>query len=272
MKKHHIFLLIFLGGMIFTACNENTDITEAPDLAVVECFLTPGKAPDTVKISNILSYSSEETDTEWISNLNVVLIHNEISYPLLESEAPGHYVCPENTLIIEEGETYRLEFEYNDKQLTAETIVPEIPREFNASDDTYYFPTMGSGGPGSMDDGIELTWSVEENITYYLKIENIETDPELAMEFMIEDDSTNMPETSRITQPSSDDFYTITMRNVSYLGTHRVILYAVTEDYARMNEQNSTSSISLTDPYTNVENGYGLFSAFATDTLYFEVE
>lgn len=271
MKKQHIFFLIFLAGIIFTACDETTEVTEAPDLAVVECLLTPGVAPDTVKISNILSYNSEETNTEYISNLEVVIIHQDESFALIESAIAGHYIYPGDDLIIESGETYRLEFTYNEKQLTAETTVPSLPEDFSASDDTYYFPTMG-GGMGGMDEGIELSWSVEEDITYYLKIENIETDPELAMEFMIEDDSTNMPEVSRITAPSSDDFYNITMRNVSYLGTHMVVLYAVTEDYAKMNEQSGTSSISLTDPYTNIENGYGLFSAFATDTLYFEVE
>ena len=44
------------------------------------------------------------------------------------------------------------------------------------------------------------------------------------------------------------------------------------EEYAMLYESTSTRSQSLTAPYSNIENGKGIFTAFNTDTLFFELK
>lgn len=267
MKKFIISLSIILS-VILSACEEQAIENESVDIPMVECFLQPGMAPDTVKISGIIPYADEAQEKTWLEELNVVLICDNTTYALTECSVPGHYIYAGDDLIIEGGKSYTLQFIYNDETISATTTVPVKPTSLISSLATYTMPSMGGGMNA---DPLELSWDIDDRYYYYISITNIEADPELAMEFMIDDDSTNMPPIESVTTPAQDDFYNVTMQNIFYLGTHQVILYSVTEDYAKLTEQSGSSSISLIDPFTNIENGYGIFSAFACDTIYFEV-
>lgn len=271
MKKIQFVLFLLPAIFFLSSCETENVVSEAIDIPVVECMLQPGFSPDTVRVSNILSYGDDNSEVEWISGLEVNISIGADTYAFEETSLPGHYICTDADLCVIAGETYDLEITYNETLLTSSVTVPATPSDVVISDNTLYVPTFGSGGGGSMDEGLDITWNADNDTYYYVSVENIETDPELAMSFAI-DDSTNMPPVSSVSAPTEDDFYTMTIRDVSYLGTHRVVIFAVTEEYVKLTERSGTSSISLTDPYTNIENGYGLFSAFASDTLYFEVE
>lgn len=77
--------------------------------------------------------------------------------------------------------------------------------------------------------------------------------------------------TQTLSAPSVSDVYNIQSKKIRYYGRYRVVLYKVNEEYANLYESTSTSSQSLTNPYTNIENGKGIFTAFNTDTLFFEL-
>ena len=57
-----------------------------------------------------------------------------------------------------------------------------------------------------------------------------------------------------------------------YYGKHRIILYHVLPDYAKLYEANSTSSQNLSNPSTSIVNGYGIFTGLNSDTLYLQVK
>ena len=267
----NILLPIFITLVVLlTACEEQDIVDQQVDIPVVECYLQSGMKPDTVKISRVIPYASEEEEKVWLQELDVELICDNNSYPLTECSEPGHYIYAGDDLIVEGGSSYTLQFTYNEKIISATTTVPIKPTSLLTSLSTYTIPTMGGGGMN--EDPLEISWDIDARYYYYISITNIEAEPELAMSFMIEDDSTNMPPIESVTTPGQDDFYNVTMRNIFYLGTHMVILYSVTEEYAKLTEQDGSSSISLIDPYTNIENGYGIFSAYACDTIYFEVQ
>ncbi len=270
MKKIQFVLFLIPAIFFLSSCETENVVSGDIDIPVVECMFQSGFFPDTVRVSNILSYGDDNNDVEWISGLEVNISIGVDTYAFEETSLPGHYICADESVKIIPGEAYNLEIWYNETLLSASVIVPATPSEVVISDNTLYVPTFGSGGGGMME-GLDITWSADNDTYYYVSVENIETDPELAMSFAI-DDSTNMPPVSTVTAPTEDNFYNITLRDVSYLGTHRVVIFAVTEEYVKLTERSGTSSISLTDPYTNIENGYGLFSAFASDTIYFEVE
>ena len=119
--------------------------------------------------------------------------------------------------------------------------------------------------PNFTNDTYEITWDNEDGSNYYISIDLLETiiDP---VSFMFTDTVTQT-----LSTPSVTDVYNIHSRSLRYYGNYRVVLYKVNEEYANLYESTSTSSQSLTDPYSNIENGKGIFTAFNTDTLFFEV-
>ena len=113
---------------------------------------------------------------------------------------------------------------------------------------------------------VDLSWSNPDNQFYYVLVENIEDNPESVF--------VNLPferNFSFITEPTSADAYLLETRTLDQYGTYRVVLYRVNQEYVDLYEQSGQDSRDLNEPLTNVENGLGVFTAFNSDTVYFEV-
>lgn len=68
--------------------------------------------------------------------------------------------------------------------------------------------------------------------------------------------------------PKQAAAYDVTYRTFNYIGIYRVILYSVNKEYIDILTSNAnTSSQQLTNPTTNVTNGYGIFTAMQADTI-----
>jgi len=48
-----------------------------------------------------------------------------------------------------------------------------------------------------------------------------------------------------------------------------MILYRVNQEYVDLYKSRDQDSRNLNEPLTNIENGLGIFSAFANDSVYF---
>ena len=102
---------------------------------------------------------------------------------------------------------------------------------------------------------------------YFLVIENVESNPEPIdlnniLNFNFEFVST----------PIQDNFFTILpFIHYTQFGTHRIIVYRVNEEYALLYETIEQDSRDLNEPFTNIINGQGIFSGFASDTVYLEI-
>ena len=73
-----------------------------------------------------------------------------------------------------------------------------------------------------------------------------------------------------ISQPISRDNYIISFMNVTHLGRHYVKVYRVNQEYADLYGTSSQSSRDLNEPLTNIKNGLGIFSAFNSDSVFFD--
>ena len=75
------------------------------------------------------------------------------------------------------------------------------------------------------------------------------------------------------TEPEVTDFYRIDpRRQLQQFGLHRVVIYRVNPEYAALYETAGSSTLSITAPPSNIENGRGIFTGVSSDTLYFEVK
>ena len=255
--------------MTLLSCNkaENSHFTDTP---IVESYLLPG---DTVAVKltrqtpfyDAVTYSSDD-----INNMTITISKGGESFQLIP-EGKGKYI--HDQLHIAEGDTVSLNFRFNEKDVSGLTWVPAKPESMSQSVTRIYLPkidsTSGFPGQGSMPEPVEITWSNPDNSYYLIIIENIETDPELIREL---DEDEDRPAFAFRKAPTSNNSEMLRPMEFEYFGTHRIILFHVLPDYAALYEQNSSSSLNLTNPSTSISNAYGIFTGLSSDTLMLEVK
>jgi len=262
-------IAIFGFLSIFTSCEQDDIVSIETDIPVVEAYLIPGEPINQIKLTKLIPFLTDEiySEAENINDAEITISNNDAYYKLIPFPGDsGCYYYPDTSLIISENESYNIEFQYKNKQVTASTITPEKPQNFKISQDLFLVERMVEGGYPSFNmETYEISWDNLDGSNYYLSIDLLETviDP---VNFMITDTVTQT-----LSTPSVTDIYNINSKTLRYYGNYRVVLYKVNEEYANLYESTSTSSQSLTDPYSNIENGKGIFTAFNTDTLFFEV-
>jgi hypothetical protein len=117
-------------------------------------------------------------------------------------------------------------------------------------------------------DPIVLSWSNPDNEYYQVAIEYAESDTPRTILIC----QPNVEAGNQFSElPQQTNSYEIRPFSVSYVGTHRAILYRVNPEYALFAQEEGADSQTLAAPFTNVENGLGIFTGIATDTLLFEV-
>ena len=61
------------------------------------------------------------------------------------------------------------------------------------------------------------------------------------------------------------------MIHYTQYGKHKITIYKVNEEYALLYETSAQDSRDLNEPYTNINNGLGIFSGFSSQEFYFYV-
>ena len=92
----------------------------------------------------------------------------------------------------------------------------------------------------------------------------METSPEAVFGGTIKFGGRRPPVFNRLTQSNAAE---IESRRIEYYGNHLVLLMHVQPEYAALYEENGNSSLNLSPPPTNIDNGLGIFTGFAADTL-----
>lgn len=267
---------IFLFLSILSSCYESELIFEDQYEAVVEAYLYVDKVDNQVKLTNMISFGSDTVGGEMITGAQITIHHKPDSWILTHNNSiPGTYYLEEE-LTMTAGDTFSLSVELDEEVLTAITIIPDDPPPLSMSAYRINIPkveSMMEFGEIEMPDPLELTWDNPEAKYYFLNIQNIESYPISVMP----DPPADRPFAGggfafqMITQPTNDNFYTIDLRQLTHYGTHRIIFTSVNDEYVSLYNSLNQDTRELNEPYSNVENGLGIFTAFNSDTLYFEV-
>ncbi|MDP2723087.1 MAG: DUF4249 family protein, partial [Bacteroidales bacterium] len=175
-----IFRFVVLFSFLMTGCQENGEGTLSIEkVVVVESFLAPGQ-PASIKLSSVIPFTTDTTTliANAISGMEVSISTGDLNYELYEmTDTPGTYEEPTKRLVIEEGETYQLQFVYQDMEVIGSTQIPLKPGNFEISDTLIKLPRVtedsGPGGMPSMTE-IELTWDNDESDYYLLTIQYME--------------------------------------------------------------------------------------------------
>lgn len=272
IKRFSILLLISsLAG-----CYDSELVFEDQYEVVVEAYLYVNKQENKVNLSNMISFGSDTVGGEMITGADLSLHHDAQSWILTQSDSiPGTYFLEEELAMIP-GDTFMLLVELGEEILYAKTIVPDDPPPLSMSASSIRIPKAESimeFRDVEMPDPMELSWDNPEAKYFFLNIQNIESYPISIMPDPPEDRpfAGGGFAFQMITQPTNDNFYSIDMRQLTHFGTHRVIFTSVNDEYVNLYNSLNQDTRELNEPYSNIKNGLGIFTAFNSDTLYFEV-
>ena len=275
------FLLPFsclLVLLVLFSCEKDDPASTITETAVVTGYLYAGQPCDSILITQAISYNNTDTTALPLSELDVTISDGINSYNL---SYQGNSAYGNPSLIIESGLIYTLQFTYREELVSATTFVP-FKKEATTSDTLIEmerieigggFPPAGGGTPG--EDAIEINWDNTEGDYYYVVVQNLEDEPDYINEFLAAQDtlSDRFQNFRFISEPQISNYYNIDPnREVRQFGQHRVIVFRVNPEYAALYNISDASSLSITEPPSNVENGLGLLTGVASDTLYFWVE
>ena len=258
------FLLVFTFG-----CEESISTEINKDIVVVQAFVYADQPVTDVSLTEVLPLGTEDTLAPPISNAEVYINKGDDSFLLSEdNNREGYYSYPGNDLIINSGDELTLQINVNGQNILAKTIVPPKPINLVLDSDTLLIPDIAEGIrmrdlPDIEKYSINLTWDNTDESYYYVVIENIEENP-VPIDLQFGKFATRF-----VTEPSISSEYRASFRTITHFGRHLMILYRVNQEYVDLYESREQDSRNLNEPLTNIENGLGVFSAFASDSVYF---
>lgn len=266
-KRKQLFVLTVSLLVLASACTDDSG-SAYTDFPVVEAYLLPGDSV-AVKISRQLPFFSDAAySADDIENLSVSLSVKGSALLLTPGDSGWYYGYRQG---LDEGDTLRLSFTFDERPVTAFTYIPSKPLNLTQTATKMYVPRMdstsGPGSMGSMSDPVSITWDNEDASYYMVVVENIEETLDPIRDFGDEEPPGNRFRKS----PTTSATEMIRPFDFEYFGRHRVIVFHVLPDYATLYEQTTNSSLNLRNPSTSITNGYGIFTGLNSDTLYINV-
>jgi hypothetical protein len=259
IKYKHAPLLMALVGMVFLFSCKKTETTDVASLPVVISYLMPGQ-PIIVKVYQQKDITDTSTYGAAITGLKLTLSNGAKSVALTESTA-GNYTYSDLSFLVT-GKTYTLQFIYNNLSVSASTLMPAKPKQYNATTTAINLPLTTTTTPGtSAAVAVRFTWSNPDSLYHLLVFKNDNT-----YAFNVHPYMNSQLNFSYNAKQAS--YYDVTYNAFNYLGTYHAILYSVNKEYIDvLNSNANTTSQKLSNPPTNITNGYGIFTAMQADTI-----
>jgi len=262
-------ILVFIAS-ISAGCNNNPVFPNDTQV-VLQAYLYAYQPVQDIQVMSSIAIGSSDTTNTPISNASVALLRNGQRFQLSASAGrPGYYNYQGSDLTVKTGDDFRIEVGVGGQSVTAETVVPTKPEQIALSIQTLRFRADTAQvrfGPRTRIDSPDsaiVTWSNPSGDYFYVVIESIDAGRQL-----IRPDSTF---TRRfVSDPTNQSMFRVNNNSILWTGKHVVRLYHVDKEYANLYRSRTQDSRTLNEPLTNVSNGLGIFSSFASDSLFFNV-
>ena len=257
MKQLLYILPLFAAASIVAGCEDFASAD--PDQAVVEGYLHAGHTPQIKLNRQLVIADGDTTYAQPLSGLVLTLTNQTTGESEVLSESASTAGTYEGKMVVRAEHSYKLTFDYAGKSVWAETTIPTAPQGFRGEKDTLWHTILFS------DDTIRRVnyyWDNPDNEYHLTQVTNMESWTKLIYEY-----ANTTPSRTITSTPTQDTTYQVNSRGFSYYGRHYVILYKVNEEYVDLYYENSSNSQHLTNPSTNVHNGFGIFTGMNSDTL-----
>jgi len=267
------FIILIISTLSFASCKKIDFDKTNLDKPTVDGIVYAGRKPK-IHLSLPIGYGNDATSQINIDNAQVIMTISGVKYALI-SKGNGDY--ENDKVILKAGQELELMIVYAGNTLTSSTVVPTKPKNLKASESQIQIavPT-GGGGPFGGGGGFNqataaLTWDNDIQEYYVLLTKNIENSPEQIIFQGSNGGGGNLeggvPPTERLSQPTQTNTQNINQRQFSYYGKYQFILFKVNSEYNNLYNNRGQSSLNLTNPPTNIINGFGIFTAMNADTV-----
>lgn len=254
---------IFLFSLLLLSCEKNVPNPE--DKVVLQAYLYANEAVDDIRLTTLIPYGGDDSAAQPVNDALVRIVWREKPYFLTLKNTDGYYHYTGDDLQIVEGERYRIEFEYFNRETWAETQIPPKPEAFEMTGDSIVFRRISFAIDSLIlfDDTISLDtigirWENSASNYYFVSIDRLDQDARrvggglfgIDIDFRV------------FTEPIQSDSYSVSFIDVSHYGPHAVSLYRVGQEYVDLYENRVQDSRNLREPTSNVVNGLGVFAGF----------
>ncbi len=264
-------LLVFVSG-----CQHNPLLPEATQI-VLQAYLYDGKPVTDISVMLSRPISSPATANTPVSDARVILLKNGISYQLAPTpQQSGVYAYPGSDLQVRSGDQFEIEVTDDGTTATAATVVPARPVGLSVNTPTIVFTrdtTTGRNGGVRIEvtstDSVTVSWSNPTQLPFYVTVESEDSTGQP----LRADSLGNVVSTRRfVTEPTTNSYFRVPEFDFTYTGRVRITLFRVNKEYVDLYASRQQDSRSLNEPATNITNGLGIFTAFASDSAYVTVQ
>ena len=267
-------IIFFFSFFIMLSCDNEVPIDEN---FVIEAFLFQGEVVDDIKIIETKLWNSSDSTTSYIENANVKIYGNGYDYQLNYNPQIQRYITSDNIDVIS-GNTYGIEVTVKDRTATAETTVPTKPTGLKLSEDKVIIPPLflSPALPNLLANLYEsarttISWDNPNDEYHYLTIKYVDDQDLIFSEEFPDALGEFFNNFSLQSQPTKELSYSTLCLSLKNYGRYKVTLYKINKDYYSLFENQQQDGYELNEPPSNVINAFGVFSAFASDSIFFEI-
>lgn len=274
MKDIILIMISISIAALFAGCTKDYPLVPDSDLVVVQAYLYANEPVRDIRLTSTLPLDADTTKAPPINDASITLIKDGQRYNLIPSPGDsGYYHYPGEDLRVAENDRFELEIDYRDRLISAQTVVPQAPAGLSLSGTKVTVPDF-SGGFGFPDRSlmdslaVEVFWENRDQSLFFIVLDNVDENPvEIDPGF---GGGFRLP-IRFISQPLNRESFRLNFRMFTHLGRHRLKLYRINQEYVDLYESRQQDSRDLNEPLTNIKNGLGVFSAFNSDSVFFEV-
>ena len=280
MKHIGLNFSIVLAAMaiLFLGCGDENLNNIAANQFVIEAFLYAGEPIDDIKVKTTFPLAEVDDISVPINDAQVTLIKDGQRFSLVSSGQDGFYNYPGDDLQVETADIFDLEVTHNGITATAQTIVPRPTEGLRLSQDTLPVPRLplGMGQEAVVEvirkfveeSMIEAFWDNPNEDLHFMVVEAVKdtVDP-----IFIQQVIDALSRFRFVSEPTDASSITFLAGTVESFGSYSVRVYRINAEYAALYENRSQDSRDLNEPPSNVQNALGVFSAFNSQELFFEV-
>ncbi len=277
MKERRRFRwgLVVAVGALALQCSEEV---KTHDDFVVEAYIYSSEPIHNIKIKQTLPVTQAETEAPPVPDATVIMKKAGKEFSLVFNKESGTYFYPGNDVQVKPNDVFEISVTNKSRVATGTTVVPLATKGLKTSSDKIYIPPilLNSGTKDQLQylfakARVKVNWDNADNQLHFLAIESLDAfDPIYPKNFPT--GVINLLRTFRfVSAPSRIDTYDVVGLSLETYGRYRIKVYRVNKEYADLFENQTQDSRDLNAPPSNIHNAFGIFSAFASDSAFFEV-
>ena len=268
--------LFIVTAVVF--CLQCSQEVKTNDNFVVEAYIFSNEPVKNIKVSQTLPIQSTDTLAPPISDATVILKRASKEYILQFNKESGTYFYPGGNLEVKPNDVFDITVRNKSRTATASTVVPMATKGLKLSGDKIHIPQIQLNLSTQAqliylfaNARLTANWDNSGNQLHFIAIESLDKfDPVFPSNFP--QGVITLFRTFRfVSAPNRKDSFEIVGLSLEAYGRYRVKVYRVNKEYADLYENQSQDSRDLNEPPSNINNAFGIFSAFASDSAFFEV-